>query len=187
MTAIVGIQGDGWSVLAADTMTEYSNKPFVADGMIKLIERGDYIFAFAGDGIAGDLANFMWIPPKLIKTMDLDKFVMTKVLPSLKACFMANGYNASKEAEKDDGGFDALLSVNGTIYQITSDFGWMRSSTGLYGVGSGGDLALGALSAFKRNKTPEGCTRQAMKAIEIAATYNIYVGGDITVMTQEEF
>lgn len=173
--------------MASDTMTEYANKPFVADGMVKLIERGDYIFAFAGDGIAGDLANFMWTPPKLVKTMDLDEFVMTRVLTSLKACFLANGYNSSKEAEKDDGGFDALMSINGTIYQVTSDFGWMRSRTGLYGVGSGGDLALGALSAFKRNRTPEGCVSQAKKAIEIASIYNIYVGGDITVMIQEEF
>ena len=46
MTAIVGIQGKGWAVIAADSMTTYDDKPYYAKGMVKVPKKGDYVFAF---------------------------------------------------------------------------------------------------------------------------------------------
>ncbi len=78
MTAIVGIQGKDWALIAADSMTTYDDKPYYAKGQDKVVRKGDYIFAFAGDAIAGNIANFMWTPPKLVKSMHIDDFMKTK-------------------------------------------------------------------------------------------------------------
>jgi ATP-dependent protease HslVU (ClpYQ) peptidase subunit len=45
-------------------------------------------------------------------------------------------------------GWDALICFNGKLYQVSDDYGYMRDDRGLYGIGSGGGLALGALVAL---------------------------------------
>ncbi len=53
MTAIVGIQGKGWAVLAADSMTTYTDKPYIAKGYDKIVKVNEYLIAVAGDAIYG--------------------------------------------------------------------------------------------------------------------------------------
>jgi len=184
MTAIVGIQGKDWALIAADSMTTYDDKPYYAKGQEKITKKGDYIYAFAGDAIAGNIANFLWNPPKLIKTMPIDDFMQSKVLPSLREVMNDNGYHGANKDDKD-GGFDALICLNGTIYEVDHDFLWSRDDRGLYAVGSGGSLALGALATGFSKTSIKSAEFAARRAIKISADYCISVGGDIKVISQK--
>jgi ATP-dependent protease HslVU (ClpYQ) peptidase subunit len=186
MTAIVGIQGKDWALIAADSMTTYDDKPYYAKGMDKVVKKGDYVFAFAGDAVAGNIAQYLWTPPKVVKTfLTTDAFMQTKVLPSLREVMIENGYSPNTAVDKD-AGFDALICVNGILYEIDQDYMWSRDDRGLYAVGSGGSLALGALAAagFSKNSL-KSAEFTARRAIKIAADYNISVGGDVKVITQK--
>jgi ATP-dependent protease HslVU (ClpYQ) peptidase subunit len=183
MTAIVGIQGKGWAVIAADSMTTYDDKPYYAKGMDKIAKKGDYIFAFSGDAIAGNIANFLWTPPKIIKSSSTDVFMQTKVLPSLRETMKDNGYEPDTVKDKD-AGFDALICLNGIIYEVDQDYLWSRDDRGLYAVGSGGSLALGALATGFSKNSIKAAEFAARRAIKISADYNISVGGDVKVITQ---
>jgi ATP-dependent protease HslVU (ClpYQ) peptidase subunit len=184
MTAIVGIQGKGWAVIAADSMTTYDDKPYYAKGMDKAVRKGDYVFAFAGDAIAGNIAEFLWTPPKLIKTMPLDAFMQVKVLPSLRDAMKEHGYEP--DVIKDpNAGFDALMCLNGVIYEIDEEYMWSRDDRGLYSVGSGGQLALGALATGFSKNSVKAAEFAARRAIKISADYCIGVGGDVKVITQK--
>jgi ATP-dependent protease HslVU (ClpYQ) peptidase subunit len=184
MTAIVGIQGKGWAVIAADSMTTYDDKPYYAKGMDKAVRKGDYVFAFAGDAIAGNIAEFLWTPPKLIKTMPLDAFMQVKVLPSLRDAMKEHGYEP--DVIKDpNAGFDALMCINGVIYEIDEEYMWSRDDRGLYSVGSGGQLALGALATGFSKNSMKAAEFAARRAIKISADYCIGVGGDVKVITQK--
>jgi ATP-dependent protease HslVU (ClpYQ) peptidase subunit len=184
MTAIVGIQGKGWAVIAADSMTTYDDKPYYAKGMDKAVRKGDYVFAFAGDAVAGNIAEFLWTPPKIIKTMTLDAFMQVKVLPSLRDAMKEHGYEP--DAVKDpNAGFDALMCLNGVIYEIDEEYMWSRDDRGLYAVGSGGQLALGALATGFSKNSMKAAEFAARRAIKISADYCIGVGGDVKVITQK--
>ena len=184
MTAIVGIQGKGWAVIAADSMTTYDDKPYYAKGMDKAVRKGDYVFAFAGDAVAGNIAEFLWTPPKIIKTMSLDAFMQVKVLPSLRDAMKEHGYEP--DATKDpNAGFDALMCLNGVIYEIDEGYMWSRDDRGLYAVGSGGSLALGALATGFSKNSMKAAEFAARRAIKISADYCIGVGGDVKVITQK--
>jgi ATP-dependent protease HslVU (ClpYQ) peptidase subunit len=184
MTAIVGIQGKGWAVIAADSMTTYDDKPYYAKGMDKAVRKGDYVFAFAGDAVAGNIAEFLWTPPKLIKTMPLDAFMQVKVLPSLRDAMKEHGYEP--DVIKDpNAGFDALMCLNGVIYEIDEEYMWSRDDRGLYSVGSGGQLALGALATGFSKNSMKAAEFAARRAIKISADYCIGVGGDVKVITQK--
>ena len=184
MTAIVGIQGKGWAVIAADSMTTYDDKPYYAKGVDKAVRKGDYVFAFAGDAIAGNIAEFLWTPPKFIKTMPLDAFMQVKVLPSLRDAMKEHGYEP--DSIKDpNAGFDALMCLNGVIYEIDEEYMWSRDDRGLYAVGSGGQLALGALATGFSKNSVKAAEFAARRAIKISADYCIGVGGDVKVITQK--
>lgn len=46
MTAIVGIQGKGWALIAADSMTTYDDKPYYAKGVDKVTKKVTMYLAF---------------------------------------------------------------------------------------------------------------------------------------------
>ncbi len=189
MTTIVGIQGDGWSVIASDSMINSDSQPFYSQGMEKCFTKGEYNLAIAGDAVAIDVAKYLWNPPRATKVVDLDKFLTTKVLTSLKASCALAGYDAQKEKEKDsEAGFEGLLSIRGIIYQISSeDFAWLKDSQGLYAIGSGGQIALGALAAFNPSKKNIASAVSAAKAaLQISIQYNLYTGGEIQTIIQEK-
>jgi ATP-dependent protease HslVU (ClpYQ) peptidase subunit len=61
----------------------------------------------------------------------------------------------------------------------------MRDDRGLYGIGSGGALALGAIATMENEvKTHAKATAAAKKAINVAIQYNIWCGGTINIKTQ---
>ena len=191
MTTIVGIQGKGWGLIAADSLMVVDGQKFIAGGMDKVIEKGEYVFAFAGDAIAGDIANFCWTPPKVPKVVNLDKFMMTDLMPSLKQAFVDYGYDPSPKKEdgmpNEDAGFYALICVRGCIYQIDSQFSWCRDDRGIYAVGSGGAWAAGSLSRANLSATNARlAANEARKAIEISASFDTNTGGKIKVITQRE-
>jgi len=186
MTAIVGIQGKGWAVLGADTVTSYQDRPYVAKGCEKIVKVGEYLIAVAGDAIVGDILNNLWQPPKVIKTQDPDRFMMIRVLPSMKQTIIDGGYDPTpKTKNDDDSGWDALVCFNGKIYQVSDDYGYMKDDKGLYAIGSGGTLALGALAALEsETKTHAKASGAAKKAINIAIQYNVWCGGTAAIKTQ---
>lgn len=67
MTTIVGIQGKGWGLIAADSLMVSGSQKFIANGMDKVIEKGEYVFAFAGDAIARGYCQLLLDPTKTTK------------------------------------------------------------------------------------------------------------------------
>jgi len=191
MTTIIGIQGKGWGLIAADSLIVGGDQKFIASGMEKVVEKGEYVFAFAGDAIAGDIALHSWNAPKIPRGVNLDKFMMTDLLPSLKRAYVDYGYDPSpRNADndlKDGSGFDALICLRGKIYQIDNDFSWVRDDRGIYGVGSGSSYALGALARASISPTnTRTAANEARKAIEISISFDINTGGKVKVITQRE-
>ena len=191
MTTIIGIQGKGWGLIAAESLIVGADQKFMATGMDKVVEKGEYVLAFAGDAIAGDIALHSWNAPKVPKGTNLDKFMMTDILPSLKQAYADYGYDpAPKSADndpKDGAGFDALVCIKGKIYQIDNDFSWVRDDRGIYGIGSGGSYALGSLARATLSPTnTRTAANEARKAIEVSISFDINSGGKIKVITQRE-
>jgi len=112
--------------------------------------------------------------------------MMTKVLPSIRQALTSSGYDpAPKGKNDDDAGWDALVCFNGNLYQVSDDYGYMRDDRGLYGIGAGGGLALGALAMMEVEiKTHAKASGAAKKAINIAIQYNVWCGGTVHTKTQ---
>lgn len=173
MTTIAGVQHKTGCVIAADSQTTWGERPFNSYGVDKIVQKGDYLIAIAGDGRAADILNHTWKPPKVTASGDLYGFVVSKVIPSMRKTLTENGWKESSDS-KDDNGIDAIIAIRGQLFSIASDFTVLRDEKGFYGAGSGGNYAVGALEAGADIQT----------AVEIAIQYDINSGGVVQVVTQ---
>jgi ATP-dependent protease HslVU (ClpYQ) peptidase subunit len=151
MTTIIGVQHEDKCVIVADSRIHAAGKLYTHPNMTKAVERGSYIISGAGNYRSLQVALHGWTPPLVtVKAKaNLYEFVINKVVPSIKAALTEAGVDFNKTSDSDDNKFELnlLIGVNGTIFEMDSDFSISMNSSGFYGIGSGGDFAVGALHA----------------------------------------
>jgi ATP-dependent protease HslVU (ClpYQ) peptidase subunit len=149
VTTIIGIEYDDHSILVADSrVTDDSGRIYAHKVMKKIAQRGAVLIAGAGEVGPCDIAQNIWVPPQFTAKdkKDIYRFMITKVMPSLRKCLIDNGYNFDED-KKDGMRFQFLISVGGEIFDIDEDLSVMKSEDNMYAIGSGGPFALGALYA----------------------------------------
>ena len=173
MTTIVGIQKKDCAVIAVDSrVTDDDGRIFSHPDMMKYAERGSFLIAGSGEVLPCDVVQNMWTPPRLLAAdkANVYKFMITKVVPSIREVLTKNGYNFDETHDKKEGErFHFLIACNGELFDIDQDLSVTRDSRGYYAIGSGGPFALGALH---------------MKATPIEA---LQVAADISAFTAKPF
>jgi ATP-dependent protease HslVU (ClpYQ) peptidase subunit len=172
VTTIIGIEDATGCYLAADNQTTVDNRPFFDPSTPKIRAIGDFLVAAAGSGLACDIVNHMWFPPMLESFHSSTyEFMITDVVPALKRAFEANGFSTS-----EDETYALLIAFQGHLFEIASDGTVLSREDGIYGIGTGSSFAIGALEA--------GATLE--EAMRIASSNDIYTGGDIQIVRQEQ-
>ena len=155
------------AVMIADTLVSADNATYKDPRMSKITESGQYLIGVAGDVGVCNIINHIWKPPApTVKDKDLFKFVITKVVPTLKSVL---DNNAKKDYE-----FQMLIALKGQVFEVDDDLATTVHQEGFYAIGSGGDYAMGALFS---GVTP-------MQSIEVAAKLDPKTGGDFQEFVQ---
>ena len=198
MTTIIGLQGDGFSVMCTDSRILSvdgdgfsTNIQTLPSNMSKIANVGPYLIGVAGDVRAINLISHAFVPPQPTPAMrgkKLDEFITVKFIPALRECFDINGYSTpSKDASHiAEHGSVLLLSINRTIYQIDNDYAWATDSSGIYAIGSGAAYAMGALSILcPKVPTITQAKRYVVKALATACKYDPHSGHPYSVVSQD--
>lgn len=201
MTTIIGIQGEGWSVIGADSRISHMDEhgyvlqqQTLPDQNSKLITKNRYIIGVAGDIRAINILQHTYEPPTPPKTNNpdtLDKHITTRVIPSLRECFDEHGYAPPDTTDRDhkaQQNSTIIISLKTQIYVIDSDYSWARDKTGIYTIGSGHQYAKAALHILTGNTTQNLTLKQAQQhthtALQVAATHDIHTGPPHHILTQ---
>jgi ATP-dependent protease HslVU (ClpYQ) peptidase subunit len=175
MTTIVAVQLSDGVVMGTDSLVTADRK-YNHPKMEKITERGPYLIAGSGEVAACDIAQHLWEPPipTVADKKDLYHFMIAEVIPSLKRCFKENEYKW--DAEDTETKFAFLIALEGEVFEISDDLSVCLDSVGIYGVGSGSSLAIGALRAGA--KMPE--------ALQIAADIDPYTAPPFVYQQQKK-
>ena len=119
-------------------------------------------------------------PPALSDQHELDKFMTQEVIPSIRDAFTSEAYQMDKDTS-----WSMVIAIRGLIYILDNDLTWTRDKRGLYGEGSGGDVALGAMNAWHYPDTPAAAKEIIRKSIGIAAQYDINTKEPIVTYFQD--
>lgn len=184
MSTVAAIQGPTWVVVAYDSqVSEDSGRKYVLPKDAgKVAENNEYIFGVAGDLRAVNILSHAFLPPDPGKKSgaELDEFMSTKFMSSLKKCFDANFYG--KDGEQ---GSNILVAVNGTAYEVGGNYDCIRDAYGFYSVGTGSPYALGALHAhYPERLTLKLAKERAYEAVRVATLLDTSSCEPITIKVQ---
>ena len=148
MTTVIALEDDECMQMYADSQINSNGRPYFHSDMVKIIQRNQYVIGVAGYVAALQAIENNWNPPALASNYKgtLYSFVITKVIPSLKA--FIDECKMFTDKQKEDGDlFSILLAIKGNVFEIDQDYSVARRDDGCYAIGSGSDFALGALMA----------------------------------------
>jgi len=200
MTTVIGITGDGYAVLCADSrISSIDNEGYtssvqtLSSSMSKIACIGPYHIGIAGDVRAINLITYAFQPPSPPPSMrgkKLDEFFTTKFIPALRSCYELNGYSyvatESNNPRSIEAGSTLLVAINRTIYQVDNDYSWFTDSSGIYAIGTGSAYAIGALGILcPKPTTLQQAKKHATKAIAIAAKHDPHSGFPYNVIIQD--
>jgi ATP-dependent protease HslVU (ClpYQ) peptidase subunit len=182
MTTLVGIAGNDFVVMAADSQITDGDQRIISIETPKIIQTGKYLLGLTGDSRPGDILGYAWKPP-LYRGEDPVRFMGSKIIPSIAAAFKEGGY----EIDSKEMNFSYLLAFNGNLFSIGGDLSFNTSERGLFAAGSGGNYALGYLYSLTPKTYNKLLTASvvAEKAVEIASILDINTHPPIQVVAQE--
>ena len=196
MTTIVGIQGDGFAVVATDSrISSMDSTGFtyqvstLGTGTSKVSQNGKYLLGAAGDVRAINIIHHAFVPPTpapTVKGKKLDHFVTMKLIPALRDAFEDAGYAAQSKDEQAEHGSTIIAVINNTIYIIEGDYSWTSDTSGIYAIGTGAPYALGAIQALmpKQKPTLQQARVIANKALTITSRFDPYTGSPFQTYSQ---
>lgn len=188
MTTVIGIQGDGYCLIGADsriTTTDSNGYPsqinVLRQNQSKICSNKGYLIGTAGDLRAINLLTHAWQPPTTPPNLTgkkLDEHITTKTIPSLKHLFETSGYTNHTDTTPNKAGHDSelLLAINGTIYHIDGDYSWFQDTDNHYAIGTGTPYALATLTTLPTPTTPQQAKAHIHKALQTAHKYDPNTG-----------
>lgn len=151
----------------------------------KVFKVGQYGIGFVDSFRMGQILQYNWTPPKYTPTAgyrNLDKFIRTKFVDSVKEAFKEHGYgNFSAGTEDGDEGGIFIIAVQGAgrIFTMDSDYHIAEADVQYMAEGAGQELALGSLYSTSMVKTPRKRVRMALEA---SAKFNMAVRPPFTII-----
>jgi ATP-dependent protease HslVU (ClpYQ) peptidase subunit len=187
MTTLAAIQGNGWAVIGCDSRASDEGGRYMDLATHKIVDNNGVLIAVSGASRGGNIAQFGWKAPKPRANENLDRWMTSTFIPSLRKAFQDAGYEGKEDGDAAWHDSNLIVCVRGVIYPIFEDYSWDREARNIYYAGSGGDVALGALEALNYHKitSPLAAEKTLRRAIEAAVKHDIYSGGEIHTYVQE--
>jgi ATP-dependent protease HslVU (ClpYQ) peptidase subunit len=107
-----------------------------------------------------------------------------KVLPSIIKAFKENGYDPYEANKEKDSGFDYLVAFAGNLFHVATDLSFIQSKLGLYGLGTGGQFALGYLAGLSVSNLTVKAEQHAEKSVQLASVLDVNTHPPIQLVTQ---
>lgn len=195
MTTVIGIQGQDYCLITADTRITTTTEDgypsqinTLKQEVSKIAVNGKYLIATAGDLRAINLlTHTLQLPacPPTLKNKKLDEHITNKIIPTIKQLFETHGYTTNNQDNPQAShGSELLIAINQTLYHIDSDYSWFTDQNNTYTLGTGAPYALGALNAMPTPRNLQQARKHALKAISIAARYDPNTGHPYHTQTQ---
>jgi len=172
MTTIAMVEHPDKVEIAWDSFITYHTvEELNQESHSKVFENSTVVFGVCGLLRVLQVFEFMSIP-KRKKNTDGRTYLAKKLVPAMKSA-LKEAYDHEKSI---DSTWEALVIVDGSVYNVASDFSWLRMESDFYAIGSGQRIARGYY---------EG-TKDLKGSLEAAAKWDPHTGGTIHYLEAEK-
>jgi hypothetical protein len=178
VTCVVGLEQRGVVYIGADSAA-VSRERLRSRADPKAFRVGPYVMGFTTSFRMGDVLRYSFAPPEP-PSRGLARFMATAFVDAARAAFKDAGVATNASGVESCGAF--LVGVRGRLFTVESDYQVGEERAGFHAVGSGDQVALGALFATARVRDPRARLRLALAAAErftsdVRRPWRIVVGG----------
>jgi len=171
MTCIIGLVKKDTVWIGGDSAGTASNMHQRVRADKKVFIRGEFIFGFCGSFRMGQLLQYTLKLPKQPSSKSDFKYLVNEFIDSVRDCLMAE--NKKAESKKDDELYpNFLFGYRGLLYGVQGDYQVSKPVEGFDAVGSGADIAMGAMHASMKVGDPK---KRITAALEASARNNAAV------------
>ena len=146
----------------------------------KVFRNSDFLMGFTTSFRMGQLLRYSLKPPRRHPDDDIHQYMVVDFINAIRECLKAGGC-ASKEDEVESGG-TFLVGYAGHLFTVDSDYQVGIPEDGYAAVGSGQDIALGALFATQ-GQAPR---QRVLTALRSAERFNAGVRGPFHILPESE-
>lgn len=145
MTTVIAVKHAKGITFAADTQATGETGDIYR--VVKFQEVGPFVIGGAGDCAPLDIAQYLWKPPTptVAEMKNLLRFMIVRVVPSLKKVFKDNDYEYNSDPSARQDGFTLIIAIHGEIFVIEKEFDVSVPQFNVAGIGSGAAYAIGAI------------------------------------------
>ena len=180
MTCIVGLVHEGTVFIGGDS-AGVAGLSLVVRADEKVFRNGDFLMGFTTSFRMGQLLRYSLKPPRRHPDDDIHQYMVVDFVNAVRGCLKAGGY-ASKEDEVESGG-TFLVGYAGHLFTVNSDYQVGIPEDGFAAVGSGQDIARGALFATQGQATPRD---RVLTALRSAERFNAGVRGPFHILPETD-
>ena len=179
MTCSVGVVDEEGVVIGGDSLSSDGSSVIVRRDP-KVFRVGEFLIGFTSSYRMGQLLRFSLKPPKLAVGGDVERYMNTDFIDAVRDCFRDGGYLTVEDSQESGGIF--LAGFRGRLFRVGSDFQVGESWSGLAAIGSGDEVATGALYAAKKIRPDMQTEQLALLALDAAEANSCNVREPFLVM-----
>ncbi|MBA2678449.1 MAG: hypothetical protein H0U76_08665 [Ktedonobacteraceae bacterium] len=168
MTCIVGIAYDGITTIAGDSAATNGSSQQVIRADSKVFVVGECIFGCGSSFRMIQLLRYSLRLPTYSDDSDIFEYMATAFINAVRECLKQGGYAREENGREEGGKF--LVGLRGTLFTVESDYQIEEAMAGYNAVGSGDDIALGAL--FATRNVGMGPAERLELALQAASYHN---------------
>lgn len=177
MTCIVGVQKKDVVWIGGDSAGTATNMNQRVRADKKVFIRGEFIFGFCGSFRMGQLLQYTLKLPKHPSGKSDFEYLVNEFVTAVRSCLTSENKTTDN---KDDALYPYFLfGYRGQLYGIQGDYQVAKPADGFDAMGSGGDIAMGAMHASAKDGN---CRRRILQALEASARGNAAVRPPFHVM-----
>lgn len=147
MTAIVGLVEEGRIYLGGDSACTTS--VIQRQVMPKVFHVGEMLFGYSGPVRMCQILRHAFTPPHHPDGMGVESYLATSLIDAIREIAKDKG-NAYKHNEEEYTNGRFLVGYRGRLFDINADYSYLEPEAGYTCIGSGGDVALGAMYATRK-------------------------------------
>lgn len=183
MTCIVGLIDSGKIWMGGDAAGTSSTFSQTIRKDKKIFVNGEMLFGFTSSYRMGNLLAYKLRVPKRGPAEDIFAWMVTDLVEAIRTCLKEGGF-AKKELEQETGGA-FLVGVAGKLFTIWDDYQVSEAVDPWASVGSGSDVAVGAMYATSSRLSGivDSPQDRILTALRAAEANNAAVRGPFTLMS----
>ena len=175
MTCIVAISHNDRVYMGGDAASVDEDSSLISSRKEpKIFIKNGYLLGYAGSFRFGKVLQHTFNPPKLSDD-DIDKFLNTTFVNSLRECCELNKVDPGSEEDSSE----MLIGVAGRVFEFCNDWHFGEDINDFNAIGSGTKFALGSLYSTRRLRTPNA---RIQLALESAERFSTSVRGPFTIL-----